>query len=445
MSTIELGEISSARDGPEPAGSPGFDRRLVRKVSFGLVAVLAVAGLAGSEVPEPRGVRPVWSVSIEQAQGTTLTRDGLFVHSSYGGSTTVTAYDLSTGAVRWRRGFDGTIGYLQAAESAGMLLVPTEGHVVQLPSVNDGSAFQAEFHRQTIAISTATGAELWRTAGEPYTVGGETALLTEYTDRADLARMRLIRLRDHSTVWSHDTPGVSNHTVIPYERPDKIVTATDAGQIRVYAYGTGMLVSSARVPWVKGSPDEGYFNDLSGNGEVLVVNRSRREVFEMSVYRTDTMTELWRSRDTNGYAFPCGSALCLNDGGGLVAHDPMTGARRWRLDGAVNAFQVSPDRLVLGEGLDDGRNLLVDAESGRPVGGPVNGTLAWNDPRERSVLLLRSTVSPPDRTAVVRWDLGTGEQTTIGTLGAMAGRPCSTVPGYLACTIGDRYEIIAVM
>lgn len=443
MSTIELGEISSVPEGPEPARSP-VNRRLIRQLGLGLVAALCLTGLSASQVPEPRGIRPLWSVSIEEAQGTTLTRNSVFVHRSANGLSFVIAYELSTGKIRWQRAFDSTIGYLQAAEPAGLLLVPTEGHVVELPSVNDGSAFHAEFHRQTIAISMATGAELWRTLGEPYTVSGDTALLTEYTERADLARMRLIRLDNHDTLWSRDTPGVGNYTVMPTGRPTHIATATDNGLVTIYAYGSGALVSSGRVPWVKGNPDEGYFNDLSGTGDVLVVNRSRREVFEMSVYRAGTMAELWRASDANGYTFPCGSALCLNDGQGLVAYDPLTGRRRWRLDGAVNAFQVSPDRLLLGDGLDDGRNQLVDAETGTVLGEPAQGTLAWNDPGEGSALLLRSTVAPPDRTAVTSWDLRTGRQRLLGSIGATVSRPCSSVPGYLACTVGEEYQVAAV-
>ncbi|MDY7090290.1 MAG: hypothetical protein SYR96_35015, partial [Actinomycetota bacterium] len=103
-----------------------------------------------------------------------------------------------------------------------------------------------------------------------------------------------------------------------------------------------------------------------------------------------------------------------------------------------------PDRLVLGEGLDDGRNQLVDAETGAALGEPVQGTLAWNDAGEGSLLLLRSTVDPPGRTAVVRWDLRTGRQRMLGSIGDMASRPCSSVPGYLACTVGEEYQVIAV-
>lgn len=447
MTTIELGELPSTPGGQEqPAGSSGFNRRLVRKVALVLIAVLSTTGLAGSVVPRAHAVRPLWSMSTEQAQGTTLTRDGVFVHRTADGSTTLTAHDLATGAVRWQRRFEGSVGYLQAAEQAGMLLVPAQGHLAKLPSANDGSAFQAEFHQQTIALSTATGAELWRTIGEPHSVDGDTALLAEFTPQADLARMRLIRLSDSSTVWSHDVRGTLNYTVLSAgDRPGRIVTATDDGEIKIYAYGSGALISSARIPWVEPRPEEGYFTDLGGTSEVLVVNRSRAEVFEMSAYRTDTMAELWRATDTDGYAFPCGSAFCLNDGRGVEAYDPVTGARRWRIEGADNAFQVRADRLVLGEGTESGSHTLVDAATGRTIGEPVEGALAWNGPQDGSVVVLRSTLSPPNRTAVIRWDIETGRQWMLGTIAPMGNPPCSALPGYLACFRGDEYEVLAIV
>ena len=296
MSTIELGELSPADDEPEHVSVFRWRRRHVRQAGAVLATVLCAATLAGSAVaPEPHGVRPLWSVQLDEAQSTTLARDRLFVHRSLDGRAAVIAYDLATGVVRWQHDFDGTIGYLQAVEPAGVLLVPSEGHVVEMPSVNDGTAFHAEFHRQTIAISMATGAEVWRTTGEPYTVDGDTALLTEYTEKADLARMRLIRLADASTVWSRETPGVKNQTALPTVHPDRIVTATATGNIKVYAYASGKLITSATVPWARGNPSEGYFNDLTGTDELLVVNRTRRENFDMSVYRLDTMAELWET------------------------------------------------------------------------------------------------------------------------------------------------------
>ncbi|WP_250001923.1 PQQ-binding-like beta-propeller repeat protein [Actinoplanes sp. M2I2] len=446
MSTIELGEIPTADgDPPAPTGPVRLDRRLVRQVAVVLAAILCAVALTGSEVPRDRGVHPLWSVRIADAQGTALTGDAVFVYRIADGSTSFTAHDLATGAVRWRHTIDGAIGYVQPAETAGMLLIPTQARLVKLPSPNDGSAYQAEIHGETVALSAATGAELWRTTGEPYLVSGDTALLTEYDARAKPARMRLIRLSDRGTIWSRDTSGVDHQSVLPSgEQPEKIVTADDTGQIKIYAYASGALVSEGRIPWVYPRPEEGYFNDLSGTGDVLVVNRSQAETFDLSVYRIDTMTKLWQASDTDGGASGCGVALCINDGSGVAAYDPVTGARLWRAEGLANAWQLTRDRVVVSEGVDGGLMQLVDAATGRVVGEPVEGTLAWSETEQRSAIVLRSTRSPQDRTAVTRWDLTTGRQWLLGTVAAVGGPPCSVKPGYLACIHGDDYEINAL-
>ncbi|MBU2661953.1 PQQ-binding-like beta-propeller repeat protein [Actinoplanes bogorensis] len=449
MSTIELGELPPADEEPEHTGSFRWPRRHIRQAGAVLATVLCAATLAGSAVaPEPHGVRPLWSIELDDAQSTTLSRDRLFVHRSLNGRATVTAYDLATGTVIWQHAFDGTIGYLQAVDPAGVILVPSEAHVVTMSTSDDGSSYSTEFHRRTVAISMATGAELWRATGEPYSIGDDTVLLTEYTDRADLARMRLVRLSDRSTIWTRETPGVKNQTVLPTVHPERIVTATATGAIKIFSYASGKLITSATVPWSQGNPTEGYYNDLTGTGELLVVNRTRREKLDMSVYRLDTMTELWKMDGSgfNGFAFPCGATLCVSNSTGLEVYDPVTGARRWTLDGASNASMVSADRLMIGDSLGrpDGPNQLVDVATGTPVGEPLNGTLTWGDLKESSMLLLRTTVSPPDRTAVVRWDLETGRQRVLGAVDRIPDGACQTVPGYLACHSTGRFQVLAV-
>ena len=443
MSTIELGEISPAADdgGPDQPGRRGFDRRLMRQVGLGAVAVLC-AGLTGSAVPGTRGVRPLWSMSVARSQSLALTGDSVFVQRTTGDRSSVTAYTLATGAVRWQRSFAGTIGYLQAVDQAGMLLVPADGRAVPLePGDPDVGP---DFHRQTVAVSTATGAELWRTAGEPAVVTADTALMTEHEADGDVTRMRVIRLGDHRTVWGRAVPGARNQVVaMAGTRPDKVITATGRGEIRIFSYATGALVSSARIPWVTPRPEDGYFNDLTTSGGYLVVNRARSEIFEMSVYRMDTMAEVWRARDTNGYAFTCASSLCLNYGGGLVAHDPATGRVRWRLDDVTNAQPVGADRLLLDDGAEDGRQVLVDATTGTRID-EARGSTAWTSEPYSWVLLLRSTTSPADRTSITRWDLGTGRRSLLGSIDAMLGYRCQAVPGYLTCTRGDAFEVTAV-
>ncbi|MCY1140506.1 PQQ-binding-like beta-propeller repeat protein [Actinoplanes sp. Pm04-4] len=446
MSTIELGEMPTADgDRPEPAGSPGLDRRLVRQVALALAVVLCAVVLAGSEVPRAEGLRPLWSVSTAEAQGTALGADALFVYRTADAVTTITAHDLATGAVRWQRRVNGAIGYIQPADAAGVLLIPTESQVLKLPSAGDGTTFEAEVHGATIAVSSRTGEELWRTGGEPYTVNGDTALMTEFSPTAALGRLRLIRLSDRATIWSRDTVGVRSYVSLPMtDRPDKVVTATDQGEVKVYSYASGALITSARIPWVTPRPDEGYFNDLSGTGDVLVVNRSQANTFDMSVYRLDTMAELWRTSHTDGYAFACGAALCLNGGQGVVAYDPVTGVERWRLPDVTNAWQLSADRMVAGEGTENGEMQLLDATTGRPVGAPLAGTLAWDGMTGRTAIVLRPTVSPQGRTAVTRWDLETGRSWLLGTIAPVGGPPCAVRPGILACNRGDSYEVLAV-
>lgn len=160
MATIELGEISGRR--PEDSRPLGRDRRLAAAA----VVVLCSLTVAGSAVPAPRGVRPLWSVSGMGSPSSALTADSAYVYRSDANSTRVSAYDLASGRLRWQRSFPGAAGYVQVAERAGLLLIPAEVSRTARPGY------------ETVALSAATGAEAWRAPGEPYTVGGDTALMT---------------------------------------------------------------------------------------------------------------------------------------------------------------------------------------------------------------------------------------------------------------------------
>ncbi|XVV11741.1 PQQ-binding-like beta-propeller repeat protein [Actinoplanes sp. CA-131856] len=420
MATIELGEISGGR--PEDRRPLGRDRR----VAGAAVAVLGLLVLAGSAVPGPRGVRPLWSVSAAGSQGMALTPQTVFLHRA----SSISAYDLATGHLRWQRPLPGPVGYVQAAQGAGLLLAPAE-------------AGRAGY--RTIALSAATGDEVWRADGEPHTIGDDTALMAEYTAEGGLRRTRLIRLADNHVLWQRDTPGVRNQIVATTGgRPESVVTATAAGEVRVHAYATGALTATGRIPLVDPRPEEGYFNDLVAFDGRLVVNRSRAGVFDLSVYRLDTLRELWHAADTDGYAFSCGPSLCLSGAGGLVAHDPATGQVRWRLPGVTNALTVGDSRMVLDDGREEGEPVLIDAATGTPVGPPARGSPVWSPEPAGSVLLLRSTVSPPGRTAVTRWELDTGRRVLLGTIDRMPGYHCQSAARFLTCARGDLFEVSEV-
>ncbi|MFF5080048.1 PQQ-binding-like beta-propeller repeat protein [Actinoplanes sp. NPDC000266] len=420
MATIELGEISGGR--PEDRRPLGRDRR----IAGAAVAVLGLFVLAGSAVPSPRGVRPLWSVPAAGSQGMALTTETVYLHRA----SSISAYDLATGHLRWQRPLPGSVGYVQSAEEAGLLLVPAE--------------ISSAGYR-TIALSTATGDEVWQADGEPHTIGGDTALMAGYSAEGGLRRMRLIRLADNSTLWQRDTPGVRNQIVaMSGGRPESVITATAAGEVRVHAYATGALTATGHIPMVDPRPEEGYFNDLVAFDGRLVVNRSRAGVFDLSVYRLDTLRELWHATDTDGYAFSCGPSLCLSGAGGLVAHDPATGQVRWRLPGVTNALTVGAARMVLDDGREEGEPVLIDAATGTPVGAPARGSPVWSPEPADSVLLLSSTVSPPGRTAVTRWEMDTGRRVLLGTIDRMPGYHCQSAARFLTCARGDLLEVSEV-
>lgn len=446
MTVIELGEVtSSPGDQPDDWPSPGLDRRLFRQVALVVITVFVAMLVTGSTVPQARGVRPLWSVPAVESDGSTVTTDTAYLQRTGPDSVRLTAYTLATGEVRWSREITATVGYVQPVEAAGIVLLPTDRRTVE-PTRGEEELVTSEFHRETIALDARTGAERWRVAGEPQTVADDTALMTEYTEEGTFARIRLIRLADHSTVWIKDIPGVQNHTVAwQGDRPERFITATGAGEINIFRYADGTLVTRAKIPWVTPRPEEGYFNDLIAGGEFLVVNRAQRETFELTVYRVDTMAELWHAKDTNGYAFFCGSAgLCLNLGDGIVAHDTATGRRRWHLDRAANIWPVSDGRLVLDDGVDDGHPTLVDAVTGTPIGPPARGSTVWSPRPDGALLLLRATQSPPGHTSVTRWDLRTGRRDLLGAVGLLPGHRCQAVANYLACARETRFEVIAV-
>jgi hypothetical protein len=189
MSTIELGEISSA---PDDQPTPEFDLRFLRRLAFAASVLLCLLCAAGSSRPAPHAVRALWSVPISESDGTTLGSDTLYVHRG----TELTAYDLATGVVRWRTAVENTAGYAQLAEADDLLLLPADPQTVK-----HGNAL-SQFSRATIAVDASTGTRLWSTPGEPMVVGGGTVLMAQYSDTASFARLRLLRLDDRETVWS---------------------------------------------------------------------------------------------------------------------------------------------------------------------------------------------------------------------------------------------------
>jgi outer membrane protein assembly factor BamB len=430
MSTIELGEISSAPNAEPPAE---FDLRLVRRLAIVFSLLLCLFGAAGSARPAPPGVRLLWSVPINDADGTTLGADTLYLHRG----PSLTAYDLATGAVRWRTTVEDTLGYAQLA--GDLLLLPSDpqtGH--------QGNVF-TQFSRTTVALSAATGARLWKVPGEPMVVAGGTALMADYTDAAAYARLRLIRLDDRGTVWQRDTPGVTSVSfAMVGDSPGQVVTVTDAGRAEVLRFADGGVIARARIDWARPLPDHDQFNDVEAGGDHLVVNRNEQGRAELSVYRLDTLERLWRTDGTDGFAFPCGSGVCFSNVRGLTSYDAETGRVRWRVPGSGSGWSATADRVVVDQAGEYGEQYLIDAETGARVGANNPGETVWNTEPDEALLVLKPTVTTPQRTAVSRWDLATGRRELLGAIDRIVVNRCQAVGDYLGCYQDNTYTVTAV-
>lgn len=445
MTVIELGEVSSS-PGEDPGERPGprLTRRLVRQLTLTVLAMLTVVGVTGSTVPEPRGVRPLWSVPADEGNGTAVTDDTAYLSVNTDSRGRLTAYALATGAVRWTVELPDPITYLQAVPATGLVLLPTDRDAVAL-APGDAQATTSEFHRETTALDARTGAVRWRAPGQPNAYSRDTVLLEELGDDGRLARVRLVRLADGGTVWTRATPGVVSQTrALRNAEPERLITVTASGQVTVYRYADGEVLTRARIPWVRPRAEEGYYNDLSAENGFLVVNQARQETIDLDVYRIDTMEKTWRAENTGGFASFCGGQrLCLYDRG-IAARDSATGRELWSLGSGGHLWRITDDRLLLDDGTDDGFPTLLDAATGSALGSGGRGAPVYTDEPTDVLLLLRPTVDPPHRSSVTRWNVRTGEQRLLGSVDLQADRGCQSRARYLICQSNGRLQVLAV-
>ena len=422
---IELGEVSAsaatAQAAPTPMSLPSF-----RKVALTVLGLLCLLGVTGSARPEPSTVRRLWSTPIGDGVASVVSSDTVYLHQMVADSAWLTALDLSTGATRWTRKTGDTVGYVQVMPVGGLLLLPVQ------PDRTGNT---------TIAIDARTGDEVWRVPGTAQTVWGDTALFT-VNDGSEIVGIRMIRLADHSTVWSRDTPGVQSQAVaFDGDRPTKIVTVR-RGVVKIYRYADGTLLTTATVPWPVTIEQDGPYTNVFATRDHLVVDRTDKKGSAAEVYRLDTVTPRWHVSSVGGSVSACAAAICVAGADGIVAHDPDTGRALWRVADTTGVSDVGNGRLMLDNGSEAGRRVLVDT-AGRQIGDAVDGTWVWPWRQDGSLLLLHPTTSPAGRTAISRWSLTTGRLDLLGSIDELVNR-CESVPHYLTCLDGGQLTVTAV-
>jgi hypothetical protein len=158
----------------------------------------------------------------------------------------------------------------------------------------------------------------------------------------------------------------------PYDEGDTMTLTPTSLYVNHHAFGSAKLnaydLRSTAVPWLD---DGGSLTAAAGR---LVISDGNRAGGMSTVYRPDTLTELWRA---DGALTDCGAVLCGADATGLVGYDADTGARRWRAAGMATAWPLRQDRIMASSEQLDGRYQLIDPVTGRQLGTAGTGLGSW--------------------------------------------------------------------
>ncbi len=429
MTLIDLDNAGAAT---EAAAAPVNLPRL-RRLALAVLTAVGLAALTASAPPPPSLVRPLWTTALQPSD--TVAVDGRTVYlnrSSPPGPAEVVAYDLQTGRLRWSTPTGDAYGIRPVGD---VVLVTTGPLPIGSASFSPGP--------RTIALDTATGTQLWQSAGasSPSSVGSEV-LLAETSQSGAITGLRLVGLRDGGQVWRRSiTPAEEWTTVTEGDLPTSVVTVTPTGDATVYGYNDGAVRHRSRIPW-----NGVYSATLFPVGAQLVVIRTASAQTVATVYRAADLRPLWRSDELIGYVTGCGPLICTAGVRGVVGRDPATGSQTWRRDDLNFVWDLGADRLLLSAAanLASATTVLVDATTGHTIGRPLGGQEAFVAGPPGSLLLLRATGTPDDRTAVNRLDLADGRQAVLGTLDRLAEQACQSASGFLVCPRGDTLTVTAV-
>jgi len=161
-----------------------------------------------------------------------------------------------------------------------------------------------------------------------------------------------------------------------------------------------------------------------------------------TVYSAADLRPLWSA----DYLSPCGRLLCSVATDGVAGRDPATGREVWNAPTARNMLPVGDDRILLAQNIDLTKEQLIDSRTGRSLGPPVLGALAYNFEETGNLYFVRPSSNPPGRLVVIRVGLADGTQTPLGTFGTSGGDQsfCVATRGYLACPRVDGLHVMAV-
>ncbi|AGZ44677.1 outer membrane protein assembly factor BamB family protein [Actinoplanes friuliensis] len=440
MSVIELGLVTA--DAPEPP-APDWRHQLPR-FGAGAVAVLCALTLTGSVPPRSQAPLPLWSVGLDVSVSSSfaMMNDGLYVLAGAEDQRRLTRYDPRTGATRWSvpvARLATTLSFIRS----GVIQLPVEREPV-IEWQEDGSRVSRTSGQETVGIDTATGQQLWTLPGDLSFTRDGRAVIADWDDTgAALRSLRVVDVHSGATVWTHPGRGLRTWAVPDDTAAGLLVTAANDGQVEVRDLAGGRLVTSRRLPQLAGASRDDTSADLGVAGDVVLTQDVDGGKATLKAYDTMTMRELWHlGADRFQGFFGCAPVLCITTEAGTSGHDLATGQKLWQREGGGLSISLS-DGVLMDQGEDASRSILVDTGTGRTIIDLEAGGVAWNDSdRNEPVAVLLPTRAPPGNTAVGRLDQRTGRVTWRGLIDPVESFACRAAGTLMACTTGTQLSVL---
>ena len=280
-----------------------------------VVGLLVLISSVGSAAPPPPALSPMLSLRVGPADSFALTDDGELLAQTLG---TVSAYDLTTGELRWEADQERPTYRLRTA--AGLVLMRPWTYGPGQPS--------------TTALSLATGVAQWRHEGTVTTLPGSDTLLAVSAVRSGGTNRRVqgpveaLDPRTGGARWRVDVPSTAVLLGVPSanDAGTRMMLLHDDRTAAVHDLATGRLISKTEMPPANYGPE-----NPAVSGGLLLLRHLGRYGAEVTAYDPASLRIVWQRAAGRAYEVrSCGPVACLVGPDGVRGIDPANGSVRWQ-------------------------------------------------------------------------------------------------------------------
>jgi hypothetical protein len=433
---IDLGEIGHAPVAVAPPAGPAVRRRRTRIAGVVLAVCAVIAGASGA-APPPAGPTLVFSAPFGQAIG--LDDEVLYLASA---DNELTAYDLASGAVRWRTRVTQPISFLSTASGPVALSWDERCREIDSATAFDRATGRVLWTRRgSYAWAARPELALWRPDGHctpSGTVDPRTGVL-DVIEHATGEVRRSIPATEGN--WSL---GPTGDTVLTWDAEGDLTEwdiHTDArherGRLAALARRANLddwwaMITVVGDDWVVLSP---LVVDPSAGEQGAAVNAyARADATPRWEQRLDDV--IWRQ---GVYLTECEPAICVVGQYQSITLDPATGVRIGSLSGRSRPLRGTGWAV---SSIVEGTNgvtasPIVDAQTGRPdpSGWAVLPSMTGTSGQ---LVLVRRLVNGLDFATL---DRVTGRLRPIGSLDGEIYSTCDVSGHYLSCIDGSQVSV----